>query len=116
MTTHNMKEAESLCEEVVFIKGGVIQASGRPQDLKRDLRLGDTILISFRGALPPSLLKSLEGVYEVEAGDSACSILVDNHRERLSQVLGVFMNQGVSIQDLRIQESDLEDVYMAFAK
>ena len=62
------------------------------------------------------MLKSLEGVYEVESGDSACSILVDNNRERLPQVLDVLMNQKVSIHDLRIQESDLEDVYMAFAK
>jgi ABC-2 type transport system ATP-binding protein len=116
MTTHNMKEAETLCEEVAFIKGGVIQASGRPQDLKRDLRLGDTILISFRSTLPHSLLKSLAGVYGVEASDSTCRILVDNHRERLPQVLDVLMNQKVSIHDLRIQESDLEDVYMAFAK
>ena len=44
-------------------------------------------------------------------GDGAADI-----RQRLSQVLGVLMNQRVSIQDLRIQESDLEDVYMAFAK
>jgi len=31
MTTHNMKEAEALCEEVAFIRGGMIKARGRPR-------------------------------------------------------------------------------------
>jgi len=61
MTTHNMKEAESLCEEVAFIKGGTIQARGRPQDLKRELRLGDTIVVNFRGNLPSSPWKAWTG-------------------------------------------------------
>ena len=30
MTTHNMKEAESLCEQIAFIKDGMIKALGKP--------------------------------------------------------------------------------------
>ncbi|HYB21080.1 MAG TPA: AAA family ATPase, partial [Thermodesulfobacteriota bacterium] len=116
MTTHNMKEAETLCEEVAFIKDGTIKAFGRPKDLKRDLRLGDTILISFQGRLPVSTLEGMEGIYGFQANDSTCRILVDDHRQRLPQVLDLFIGQKVFIHDLRIQESDLEDVFMAFTK
>jgi hypothetical protein len=56
VTTHNMKEAEGLCEEVAFIQDGTIKAQGKPQDLKRTLRLGDTILIDFQGVLVCILL------------------------------------------------------------
>ncbi len=116
MTTHNMKEAEALCEEVAFIRGGMIKARGRPQDLKRDLRLGDTIVVTFRGTLPSSSLEGLDGIYGLQCSDSSCRILVDDHRERLPQILDRLTGAKVAIHDLRIQESDLEDVFLAFAQ
>jgi ABC-2 type transport system ATP-binding protein len=116
MTTHNMKEAEALCEEVAFIRGGMIKARGRPQDLKRNLRLGDTIVVTFRGTLPSSSLEGMDGIYGLQCSDSSCRILVDDHRERLPQILDRLTGAKVAIHDLRIQESDLEDVFIAFAQ
>lgn len=116
MTTHNMKEAEALCEQVAFIKDGTIKALGKPKDLKNQLRLGDTIVIAFTGALHAQSLRGLKGVYALEAGDSRCRILVDDHHERLPQILDLFIHEKAFIHDLRIQESDLEDVFMAFTR
>jgi ABC-2 type transport system ATP-binding protein len=116
MTTHNMKEAETLCEQIAFIKDGMIRALGKPQDLKRDLRLGDTIFISFRGSLSSRSLQELKGIYGLQTSDSSCRILVDDHHERLPQILDFFMGEKIFIHDLRIQESDLEDVFIAFTR
>jgi ABC-2 type transport system ATP-binding protein len=116
MTTHNMKEAEALCKEVAFIKDGVIRACASPKELKRELGLGDAIHISFHGTLPPSPFADLPGVYSFQAGDSTCRLLVDDHRRRLPRILEYFISQNASIHDLRIQESDLEDVFIAFTK
>lgn len=116
MTTHNMKEAEALCEQVAFIKDGRIKALGRPKDLKNELRLGDTIVIAFSGLPNAEWLLGLKGVYALQTSDSSCRILVDDHRERLPQILDFFIGQKAFIHDLRIQESDLEDVFMAFTR
>jgi ABC-2 type transport system ATP-binding protein len=116
MTTHNMKEAETLCEQVAFIKDGVIKACGKPHDLKRDLRLGDVILISFQGMLSLLPLQGMKGIYGLQVSDSSCRILVDDHHQWLPKILDLFIGQKVSIHDLRIQESDLEDVFIAFSK
>lgn len=116
MTTHNMKEAEVLCEQVAFIREGRIRAVGKPQELKRELKLGDRITVAFRGSLPPSFLEGMKGVYGVQLSDSSCHILVDDHHERLPQILDLLTGLQVTIHDLRIQESDLEDVFIAFAK
>jgi ABC-2 type transport system ATP-binding protein len=116
MTTHNMKEAETLCEQVAFIKDGIIKACGKPDDLKRDLRLGDTILISFQGMLSVLPLQGMKGIYGLQVSDSSCRILVDDHHQWLPKILDLFIGQKVSIQDLRIQESDLEDVFIAFSR
>jgi ABC-2 type transport system ATP-binding protein len=116
MSTHNMREAETLCEQVAFIKDGTITACGRPQDLKRELLMGDTILIAFQGSLPLHSLEGMKGVYGIRVGDSSCRILVDDHRERLPQILDLFIGNNVFIHDLQIQESDLEDVFIAFTR
>ena len=116
MTTHNMREAETLSERVAFIKEGRIRAAGKPRELKRQLRLGDTITVSFRGDLPESSLEAMEGVYSLQCENSSCRISVDDHHERLPHILDFLTNQGITIHDLRIQESDLEDVFVAFAK
>jgi ABC-2 type transport system ATP-binding protein len=115
MTTHNMQEADTLCEQVAFIREGAIRACGRPQDLKRDLRLGDTIRIQFQGVLSVAPLKTMEGVYDFQKSESSCRILVDDHQERLPRILNLFVDQGISVNDLRIQETDLEDVFIAYA-
>jgi len=116
MTTHNMREAETLSERVAFIKEGRIRAAGKPRELKRELGLGDTITISFRGNLPESSLEGMKGVYSVQHENSSCRILVDDHHERLPHILDLLTNNGITIHDLRIQESDLEDVFVAFSK
>ncbi len=116
MTTHNMKEAETLCEQVAFIKDGVIKACGKPHDLKRDLRLGDTILISFQGMLSVLPLQGMKGIYGLQVSDSSCRILVDDHHQWLPKILDLFIGQKVSIHDLHIQESDLEDVFIAYSR
>ncbi len=116
MTTHNMREAEQLCEEVAFIKDGTIKAFGKPLDLKRHLRLGDTIRISYRGSLSLPPLQDTPWVYALQVDDSSCRILVDDHHQRLPKVLELFIGQEISIQDIRIQESDLEDVFIAFSR
>jgi len=116
MTTHNMKEAEALCEQVAFIKDGRIKALGKPKDLKSELRLGDTIVIAFSGPLHAESLQGLKGIYALQTSDSSCRILVDDLHERLPQILDFFIREKTFIHDLRIQESDLEDVFMAFTR
>jgi ABC-2 type transport system ATP-binding protein len=116
MTTHNMKEAETLCEQIAFIKDGVIKNVGKPQDLKDELRLGDTISIAFSGTLGTEAIERLQGTYAVQTSDSLCRILVDDHHKRLPPILDLLMAGRVLIHDLRIQESDLEDVFIAYTK
>lgn len=116
MTTHNMQEAEILCEQVAFIREGVIKARGKPQELKKGLGLGDRIVVAYTGSLPISELEKMEGVYRVQPGDSSCSILVDDHRTRVTGIVGLLLSRGVVVRELRVQESNLEDVFIAFAR
>ncbi len=116
MTTHNMKEAEILCETIAFIKEGTIKAFGRPRDLKEGLHLGDTITLFFDGSVSSPSLEGMTGIYDLQKADGTCRITVDDHRKRLPQILDLFVRKGILIRNLSIQEADLEDVFITLAK
>lgn len=116
MTTHNMQEAEFLCQQVAFLRDGTIRAFGKPPELKQQLKLGDTILIHFNNLEIPVNFKNLPGIYEFELKNSTCRLMVDNHRQRLPQILDVFARSRAGVDDIQIRESDLEDVFITLAK
>jgi ABC-2 type transport system ATP-binding protein len=116
MTTHNMKEAEALCEKIVFIKDGSVKAFGIPQGLKEELRLGDKITIFFDGAISAPSFEGMAGLYDLEKANGQCLIIVDDHRKRLPQILDLFVRRGIRITNLSIQEADLEDVFITLTR
>ena len=61
LTTHYMREAEELCDEIAFIKRGQILARGTADELKRRIAIGD--VIAFRLDPPgPGALAGVPGV------------------------------------------------------
>ena len=56
----------------------------------------------------------MEGVYDTRVSGSSLEIYVENHREHLTRILGLLTGQNVRINNIRIQESDLEDVFLKF--
>jgi ABC-type multidrug transport system ATPase subunit len=111
-----MHEAETLCQQVAFLRDGTIRAFGKPPELKQQLKLGDTILIHFNKLEIPASFENLPGIYECELKNSTCRLMVDSHRQRLPQILDVFARSRAGVDDIQIRESDLEDVFITLAK
>lgn len=116
LTTHYMKEAEQLCEELVFLKKGQIVARGTPRELKRMLASGDVINIQFAGALPELRALPVPGVLHYSIEDSSLAVTVDSKEKRLDDVLGYVRSQGATITDVTFTEPDLEDVFIELAR
>src|SRR5215813_10029892 len=58
LTTHYMREADELCDEIAFIKGGQILARGTPGELKRQIRLGEVIALKLDPVRVPWLAET----------------------------------------------------------
>ena len=68
LTTHYMREAEELCDEIAFIKGGKILARGSADELKRQTLLGDVVALRLEGGAAPGLDR-VPGVLRVAQRD-----------------------------------------------
>jgi len=115
LTTHYMREAEELCDEIAFIKAGRILAQGTADELKRQIRIGDVISLRLDPAAPRGL-SDLPGLLQTQARGEHIDCTVDAVDKRLPEILRWLYEQGVLVRDCQVREPDLEEVFVELAR
>ncbi len=116
LTTHNMKEAEFLCNRIAFLRGGKILATGTAESLKRMVRMGDLVKIEFKGTIPEDEILRAAGVISYGISGNVCEIIVDDGERRLGNLIALLAQGGAQIKKVTLGQTDLEDVFIEFAK
>jgi ABC-2 type transport system ATP-binding protein len=115
LTTHYMREAEQLCDEIAFIKGGRILARGSAADLKRAIQLGDVIALRVPRELH-GLLGRAPGVLHTVEADGWLECTVDAADTRLPELLHAVHDAGAHVSGVEVREPELEDVFVELAR
>lgn len=115
LTTHNMKEAEFLCDRIAFLKNGEILTTGTAETLKRMVRMGDLVKIEFEGTIPEDELLRADGVINYGISGSLCEVIVDDGERRLGSLIALLSQSGAQIRKVTLGQTDLEDVFIEFA-
>jgi ABC-2 type transport system ATP-binding protein len=119
LTTHVMREAEELCDQIVFLKSGQIKIQGTAKQLMEKIRTHDVLLISHYSdnVQVVDALKSVEGIVKTIPHDgNVIEIHLDSINERLNLILRTMLEHKLDIKDIRVQEPDLEDVFVELSK
>ena len=119
LTTHNMEEADALCQRLAIIDHGRNIALGTPAQLKASVPGGYLLRVRF-GSHSPELierLKTLTGVREVRAqthddGDSGVDIYADRGGSLVSEIATLASNTAVELSDVKISEPSLENLFL----
>jgi ABC-2 type transport system ATP-binding protein len=115
LTTHNMEEADALCERLAIIDHGKIIAQGTPRELKSSIPGGYLIRVRFN-QLPEGLLASLgtlAGVSEVRpAGDLSGDIYADRGGPLIAPIVNAAQAAGAELHDVHIAEPSLETLFL----
>jgi len=120
-TTHNMFEAEIVCDRVLLINRGVIVAQGTPDELKARIPSMRTIRVYLRGATPRDVERIAgavglkPSVENDEEGFTVLKFMVRRPEEVLDDIVKGVSSAGYEIARLRIDEPTLEDVFLYFA-
>ncbi len=119
LTTHNMVEAETLCDHIAIINRGVIVAEGTPQQLKR--MVADRLPLVVRAwgdqKAAEEAAASLGQPYRVEAdreGFLRVRVLAPRGEEEklLAELVARLVGRGVKVVEARVEEPSLEDVFI----
>jgi ABC-2 type transport system ATP-binding protein len=112
LVTHFMEEAERLCDRVALIDAGRVVALDTPAALAERVETGQRIQFRPSVAFDDRLLASLPEVTSVtRKGDV---MVVTGTSEALSAVISVLARNQVVAEQLRVEQANLEDAFLAF--
>src|SRR5207245_5046590 len=115
LTTHYMREADELCDEIAFIKAGRILARGTSGELKRQIRLGEVIALKLDPPRVPWLAET-PGVLRCAEVAGWIECTVDDAEKRLPDLLRAVHAEGVVVRNIRVREPELEEVFVELAR
>src|SRR2546429_1053729 len=107
LTTHNMEEADALCQQLAIIDHGRIIASGTPSELKASIPGGFLLRLRFGHQSAPLLeqLANLPGVTEVRAsGDSGCDLYAGRGGSLIPEIVNAAAALSVELSDVHISD------------
>src|SRR5262249_2182415 len=112
LVTHEMDEAEALCDRVAVMRAGQVIDAGAPADLVE--RHASTAVIRFSLPDPPAQLldqvRRLDGVWEVSR--SGARVTVRGHRRIVAFVCAALVRCEQVPPDLAIYQPGLEDALL----
>jgi len=111
LTTHYLEEAESLCDQIAIIHNGEITANESKTSLLS--RLDKRKLVITPNETLSSVPSDLQDLDAAIGEDGSLVISYRAGTDSISGLLARFKASGLSIGDLRTEEPDLEDVFMA---
>ena len=115
LATHNLTEAQQLCDRVAVMNKGRILALGSLDELSKKLlpvTWVDIKLYKVSSKNVSELLKTHRGVIQVSAEDDALSIQVEEE-DVIPNVVRHLVEHGESILKVNPRDYTLEDIYFA---
>jgi ABC-2 type transport system ATP-binding protein len=113
VTTHDMNEADELCDRLAIMNLGKIAVSGSPTELKRSVG-GDVITISVSGKLPDTIPKELGSM--ISSGEGVVKILTEDGERAIPRITDYFEGSGTVVESVSLNRPTLDDVFMKYAK
>ncbi|CCK26415.1 ATP-binding protein [Streptomyces davaonensis JCM 4913] len=110
LTTHDMAEAETVCDRATLIDGGRIRHTATPRELGALLSRHERIEV---GGVPAPLLARLDScpeVTSVRTGPDGSTVIEVSGQSALGPVLRLLVDGGVT--DLATTRPSLEEVYL----
>jgi len=121
-TTHNMFEAEIICDRILLINKGVIVAEGTPSELKSKIPEMKIIYLIIRGNNKndvEAVIKSFGFKYTVEVKEEnvfEIKVQTEKPEEILGNIVKNYISRGFNILSVKIEEPTLEDVFIHFSR
>ena len=115
LTTHNMEEADALCQRLAIIDHGHVIALGTPVQLKASIPGGFLLRLRFGNQTADLLkrLQSLAGVREVRASDNTgADVYADRGGSLISEIANLAASSGAELSDVHISEPSLENLFL----
>lgn len=115
LCTHNLVEAEQLCDRVAVLEHGRLVAMGTPAELARQTVAGRRVEFEVK---PTQRLRAVSvlqaaGVAKAAAEENGVVVVQGAERDIIPELLAALVRAQISVYRVAPREASLEDVYFA---
>ena len=114
ITTHDMIEADELCDRIAVMNKGSIAALGSPAELKSTIS-GDLVTLTLSAPATNVLLPREFGSI-VSNDQDIIKIQTDHAESALPKLMDFFSKSGLRIESISISRPTLDDVFTKYTK
>ncbi len=113
LTTHNMAEAQEMCDRVAIISGGSVVAIDTPDTLRSAMQSSQFVEVRFAGgAAPEDELRALPGVEQIEGGPDGYRLFAEEPGRAATEAVRLADRSGLRIAEIATRKPTLEDVFV----
>jgi len=116
LTTHNMEEANQLCDRIAIINHGKIAAINSPERLRLRSSGLQSIEVSFDKVVSVEDLSKVHGVKEAKKTGDKIRLYVDEPSATLDKLVDFARSKRLRIISLNTLAPTLEDVFLKLVK
>jgi ABC-2 type transport system ATP-binding protein len=111
LTTHNIEEANTLCQTVCIINKGKIVAQDSPERLKKMFNTTQSVEVSFDRTVTRDLFAA-EGIIRAELCGDKWRLYTDNPDRVLKYLVGRAERESIGINSLTTSGPSLEEAFV----
>jgi ABC-2 type transport system ATP-binding protein len=112
LTTHNMEEANRLCDRIGIIRKGKMVAIDAPEKLKQAIGRIHGMEVSFDRPMDEEVLSKLEGVIGVTRMGDKWRMTAEDPDRAIRSLVAASRDLGISIVTLNTLAPSLEEVFL----
>lgn len=116
LTTHNLEEANKLCERIAIINKGKIAAIDTPENLKKMIKKLNTIEVTFDGPINVQDLSDIPEIQDIRKTGDKFILNTNNINNLISAVTGYAKSKDVKIVALNTLDPSLEEVFIELTR
>ena len=113
LTTHDMNEADVLCDRIGIMDKGRLVTLGEPSQLKSTVG-GDVLTISSRTSGSSTKVKELGYSVISESADGHFDLVVANGESLIPHLLDTLKASGVEVEAVSLKKPTLDDVFLKY--
>ena len=110
MSTHNLAEAEELCETVIILRRGQVLIHEKIEDLRR--QAAPHVHLGARQGIE-ALGRALDGLgLDWSPNESTIAVTMEDPQEATPKLLRALLESGIDVYECRIVPPTLEDLFV----
>jgi ABC-2 type transport system ATP-binding protein len=114
VTTHDMHEADTLCDRVAVMNRGKVVVSGSPDELKANVG-GDVVSLVSTSADCTPVLQGQGKVLSARPDLGVYELAVTDGERAIPVILGSLRENGMRVESVSLKKPTLDDVFLKYA-